>query len=106
VDGRGAPHEAQKRVPAMQGLPQALQKKPALGADGGAFAVPGCGGTAVACRCGSAESAQISATIQPMNVQPARRSSNSMAVKLDLFRARYAGRKYRNSETRRKMGWK
>src|SRR5712692_5561549 len=97
VAGWAAPHELQKRAPATQGFPQVVQKKPPPAA--------GCGGAAT-CRCGSEESAQISAAIQPMNVHPVRRFSTNMAVDLDLLRARYAGRKYRNSDTSRKIGWK
>jgi hypothetical protein len=39
-----------------------------------------------------------------MNVQPARRFSNKIPVKFGWFRARYAGRKYKNNEINRKMG--
>jgi len=41
-----------------------------------------------------------------MNVHPARRFNSNIPVKLGWFRARYAGRKYRNRDTSRKMGWK
>jgi hypothetical protein len=44
--------------------------------------------------------------IQPMNVHPARMFKIRMEVKLGLFRARNAGRKYRKSETSQKKGWK
>ncbi len=42
--------------------------------------------------------------IQPMRVQPARMFKMRMEVKLGLFRAKKAGRKYRNSDTSQKMG--
>jgi hypothetical protein len=104
VAGRTAPHELQKRALAAWGFPQALQKKlaPAAGCGGGA---DGCAGAA-ACLCGSEETAQISATIQPMKVQPRKRFTSSIAVKLDLFRARTAGRKYSSKDTSMKKGWK
>lgn len=54
----------------------------------------------------SEESAQISAMIHPINVQPASMFKIRMEVKSGLLRARNAGRKYRNSETSQKMGWK
>jgi hypothetical protein len=41
-----------------------------------------------------------------MNVQPAKRLSNKIAVNFGLFRPRYAGRKYKNNEINRKIGWK
>ncbi len=54
----------------------------------------------------SDEIAQTSAMIQPMKVQPARMFKMRMEVKLGLFRARNAGRKYRKRDTSQKMGWK
>ena len=95
-----APHALQKRVPAGQGCPQAEQKKRALAAG-----CEGCAGAATGC-CESEEIAQTSAMIQPMKVQPARMFRVRMAVKLALFRARYEGRKYRNREMSKKIGWK
>jgi len=102
--GRVAPHELQKRAPAAQGFPQVLQKKTASAAACGNAVVAGCAGAAWGR--GSGESAQTNATIQPMNVHPARRFNSNIPVKLGWFRARYAGRKYRNRDTSRKMGWK
>jgi len=92
-------------APAAQGLPHALQKKVAPGA-GGAGAVAADCGEIPACPCDGPESAQTSAMIQPMNVQPARRFSSKTPVKLGLFRARNAGRKYKNKETSQNIGWK
>src|SRR5438874_443347 len=64
VAGNAAPHELQKRAPAAQGFPQAVQKKlPSAGGCGGGAAT-GCGGP-----CLSEESAQTKAMIQPMNVR-------------------------------------
>lgn len=98
VAGWAEPQALQKRAPAGQGCPQAVQKKFPLTASGVA-----CDGAAAG-RWESDDSAQISAMIQPMKVQPASMFKIRMEVKLDLFRARNAGRKYRNSETSQKNG--
>jgi len=90
VAGTAAPHELQKRAPASQDFPQALQKNPVPEmACGGAA---GCAVTAT-WRCCPEESAQTNAIIHPIKVQPASRFKAKIAVKSDLLRARKAGRK-------------
>jgi len=96
--GWAAPQELQKRAPAGQGCPQEVQKKLPLAAGCVVCAAVATG------RCESDETAQTSAMIQPMRVQPARMFKMRMEVKLGLFRAKKAGRKYRNSDTSQKMG--